>query len=54
MHHLADSKYLLEHTRMVNVRGHRLRIIDAPGKKPDQPLLLFIHGLGGQVSVYLI
>ncbi|KAG2223380.1 hypothetical protein INT45_002875 [Circinella minor] len=47
---LPDSKYILEHTRMVNVRGHRLRIIDIPGKKLDKPILLLIHGLGGQAS----
>ncbi|KAI9243607.1 Alpha/Beta hydrolase protein [Phascolomyces articulosus] len=47
---LPDSEYLLDYTRMLNIRGHFLRIIDIPGKKPDQPLLLFIHGLGGQAS----
>ncbi|KAI9499338.1 Alpha/Beta hydrolase protein [Zychaea mexicana] len=47
---LSDSRYLLDHTEMVTVRGHRLRVVNLPGKQPERPLLLFIHGLGGQAS----
>ncbi|KAI8148981.1 Alpha/Beta hydrolase protein [Fennellomyces sp. T-0311] len=45
-----DSEWLLDHTEMITVRGHRLRIVNVPGSRPDRPALLFIHGLGGQAS----
>ncbi|CDH49837.1 dual specificity phosphatase catalytic domain-containing protein [Lichtheimia corymbifera JMRC:FSU:9682] len=46
----SESSLLANHSQHVQVRGHKLRVVYIPCTKPEAPLILFIHGLGGQAS----
>ncbi|KAF7728165.1 hypothetical protein EC973_006559 [Apophysomyces ossiformis] len=48
---LAEPSIIAEHTQFVNINGRRLRIVHIIHELGSKvPLLVFIHGLGGQVS----
>lgn len=49
MSFLAESSLLRNHSQYRTIRGHRLRIVYIPCPSSTLPLLVFIHGLGGQV-----
>ncbi|KAI9301706.1 Alpha/Beta hydrolase protein [Cunninghamella echinulata] len=45
-----ESAFLTNHTSYVSLNSHELRIIDIPHENEKTPLMVFIHGLGGQVA----
>ncbi|KAI7882232.1 alpha/beta-hydrolase [Lichtheimia hyalospora FSU 10163] len=45
-----ESPLLSNHSQHIQVRGHKLRVVYIPCTKPEAPLIVFIHGLGGQAS----
>ncbi|KAG0188363.1 hypothetical protein DFQ28_004939 [Apophysomyces sp. BC1034] len=48
---LAEPSIIADHTQFVEINGHRLRIVHIIHELGSKvPLLVFIHGLGGQVS----
>ncbi|KAI9292382.1 alpha/beta-hydrolase [Neoconidiobolus thromboides FSU 785] len=48
-----DGRLLTSYSKTIEIRGKRLRVVDIPSqKKKDAPLLVFIHGLGSQVSIW--
>ncbi|CAO3628765.1 unnamed protein product [Cunninghamella blakesleeana] len=45
-----ESDFLTNHTSYVSINDHELRIIDIPHNNEKSPLMVFVHGLGGQVG----
>ncbi|KAI8341065.1 Alpha/Beta hydrolase protein [Chlamydoabsidia padenii] len=52
--HLLDeedeSELLTNNTDYVTINNHELRVIDIPHPNQQAPLIVFIHGLGGQAA----
>lgn len=47
---LAEPEIITENTQFVDINGHRLRIVHIIHELGSKvPLIVFIHGLGGQV-----
>ena len=47
----AEPDIIKNHTQYVEINGHRLRLVHIIHELGSRvPLLVFIHGLGGQVS----
>jgi hypothetical protein len=47
----AEPSIITDHTQFVEVHGHRLRIVHIIHELGSKvPLIVFIHGLGGQVG----
>lgn len=45
-----ETDFLTNHTSYVSINNHELRIIDIPHDNEKTPLMIFIHGIGGQVG----
>ena len=44
----SDSSFIVEHSKFVKVRGHRIRVVWNGAQMNKSPMYVFVHGLGGQ------
>lgn len=48
---IEEPQIIAENTQFVDIHGHRLRIVHIIHELGSRvPLIVFIHGLGGQVT----
>ena len=44
----SESNFIVEHSKFVKVKGHRIRVVWNGAPTNKRPVYVFVHGLGGQ------